>query len=392
MDIWKELQISATTDKTEIRRAYAHRLKQVHPEDDPRGFQRLRDAYEAALQWSRFGFLLLEEDENEPDDSIPEKALAANPSDENPESLMFKTQPEDYTPSPDSCPDEANQEFVEFEIQTEDHAPFPDSSQNEAQRLMDDLVHTLEAEGESAALKRFEAIIKSPEIDNLEIRYIFNELLAEMLHKREKMPYELLARSAELLGMEEKLSEINSDFDYRHEYLVERLKTRRCYLKLLETARMSRSSINREFLNIRLVTRMDILAANILTGPFNPRLFRSVAFWPSKRDAIIRTLDQLKNHHPGVIQYELDPQIVKWWEGKKAAVDKRSRILRPIFIALGISVLLAVIGAPVIYTVVSTNNDPGASGSLSIYRGQPFSLLIMLFWLYNFLRRKSKDD
>jgi hypothetical protein len=52
MSIWNELGIEPTTDGREIKRAYAARLKEVHPEDDAAGFQRLRRAYEDALAHS----------------------------------------------------------------------------------------------------------------------------------------------------------------------------------------------------------------------------------------------------------------------------------------------------------------------------------------------------
>ncbi len=47
--MWQELGIEPTTDAKAIRSAYARRLKALDPERDPAAFQRLRQAYEAAL-------------------------------------------------------------------------------------------------------------------------------------------------------------------------------------------------------------------------------------------------------------------------------------------------------------------------------------------------------
>lgn len=47
------LGLDADADERAIKRAYAAKLKTVRPDEDPDGFQRLNEAYQAALQWAK---------------------------------------------------------------------------------------------------------------------------------------------------------------------------------------------------------------------------------------------------------------------------------------------------------------------------------------------------
>ena len=52
--IWRVLDLAPTDDAIAIKRAYAKRLKTTRPDDDAAAYQRLREAYDHALEWARY--------------------------------------------------------------------------------------------------------------------------------------------------------------------------------------------------------------------------------------------------------------------------------------------------------------------------------------------------
>ncbi len=52
MNLWEVLEIEETTDKKAIRRAYSELVKVYHPEREPEKFQKIYQAYQAALRYA----------------------------------------------------------------------------------------------------------------------------------------------------------------------------------------------------------------------------------------------------------------------------------------------------------------------------------------------------
>lgn len=76
MNIWAMLGIEPTSEVKTIKRAYARKLKECHPEENPENFQRIRQSYESALEEAKW---LSEEPGRQPELSEAELAHLRNP-------------------------------------------------------------------------------------------------------------------------------------------------------------------------------------------------------------------------------------------------------------------------------------------------------------------------
>jgi len=86
MSCWDTLAIEATSDKKQIKRAYAKKIKQFNPEDHPDEFQEVRAAYEQALQIAPFierEDVLVDEQNEEQEESFKERAQSESKNSSN---------------------------------------------------------------------------------------------------------------------------------------------------------------------------------------------------------------------------------------------------------------------------------------------------------------------
>lgn len=91
MSAWQTLGIEPTEDQRAIKRAYAAKLKLIRPDEDPAGFQQLREARDEAIFLSRF---VGEPDDDEYDDFIDDEETETC-NDEDPASHEKPVAPED---------------------------------------------------------------------------------------------------------------------------------------------------------------------------------------------------------------------------------------------------------------------------------------------------------
>ncbi|WP_240344357.1 J domain-containing protein [Paenibacillus sp. SYP-B3998] len=101
MTCWIILGIEPTTDISTIKKAYAKKLKIYHPEDDPEGYQKLREAYETARKRAERFTEMPEKSSQELDHSPVDLDLPQGmPNIEFEADMIEKDQEEKYTPPP----------------------------------------------------------------------------------------------------------------------------------------------------------------------------------------------------------------------------------------------------------------------------------------------------
>lgn len=125
---WEILEIEPTEDERSIKRAYAKKLKIVHPEDDPDGFKHLRAAYERALHEAPWINQTWDEDDYDDGDENPD---TTQPNDTAPEDLIWndaglsaKTAQTCVPPMPENQPD--NWDALIVDVPEADPSATPD--------------------------------------------------------------------------------------------------------------------------------------------------------------------------------------------------------------------------------------------------------------------------
>lgn len=214
MTIWERLGLPPTTDMKAIKRAYARQLKVYHPEDDPAGYQALREAFDAAVGYAKKGapFETVRNDEDwvnaetetEPPreaDLVLPKIRLMNPEaysedsfNREPDLVLPKFRPLPIPPVAETDPAEANLRAVAEWI-------------DRAAALYDDFPSRI-------STVKWEELLHSETVWNLDTAPIVSAQLLSLLQTRRYLPTEvwrMLEKSFGWLRMMEAAGEYDPD-------------------------------------------------------------------------------------------------------------------------------------------------------------------------------------
>ncbi len=273
--VWAVLGIEETGDQIAIRRAYARRLKSTHPEDDPEGFQQLRQAYE----WALGNAARLHKDQ-EPKEGALER-------------------PEDVAPVCGGCDDTALPSASMPTPSAPDGHATPGERHWQAMARLDGLLER--ARAPEILRPALDEILRSPVMDNVSVHGDTEVALAQMLLRHEPAGDGISSQVADYFGWRGRSGEWTQPpaFDHLanrgHQY----------------DQHQERERAHQALLRERAVAEHALAYATLKLGP--PSLSDRKAIRRRAAD-VQRLLDHARGGAPEALE-GLPLDGITWWDG-----------------------------------------------------------------------------
>jgi hypothetical protein len=286
MKSWKILGLSPTRDRSAVRRAYARKLKETNPEDDPEGFRQLREAYELAL-------------------------ATCEPMEEASPPIGVLNDEEERDPQPAGIPSFRVEDLPENGpgLMLAGEAP-PPGQQHRLDQLKLELLRALYERDEKRALSSWDEIRSLPAMVVIDTRWQFEEWIVWNLHDRDLLLPPSLVRSMDALfdWTERRKNHGAEDIEIVDLWLSSLRSS-----ELIEALKEEASGWPRKLLRDKRA-----LAARLLVGRFRPNLLLWAASHPGVAPAMVEIWREVATFDASAFR-KLDPRAVDWWRRRVAA-------------------------------------------------------------------------
>jgi curved DNA-binding protein CbpA len=358
--MWEILGIAQTHDKKAIKQAYAKKLKQTHPQDDPVAFQALRQAYDWALQEADYFkpdnagseqkiiealgsySLLFEIKQNSFDDAFFNKAKDQSKKLDNWEGNKIYL---DQHPSPNNeikiekrdVPPDEDDETENFEVNAEPklkiwHQDPANRLQLEARSHANHLLKLLEDTEMHLVKGRLTQYLENDWFVHIEAKTILEALLLEDIYDQRISPsYKVFAALVEL-------------FEWKNQRLFRSQRDEMIMETVMEQFHYERALYNINNAGLASWRKRRILS--LWTNPPKPMTFRWYALNPLLLSEAKRIFSEWDEECPEIYSH-LNFQSVAWWR------DKIIGNIKPL-IPLDFYTLLQIYSAVFIGTIIST--------------------------------------
>ncbi len=334
MNIWSQLGIEPTGDQRTIKRAYTKLLKRTNPEDDPEGFQRLREAYERATLWAQS---IPAED---PDPQEPIHKVMLGP-------IGLSHQPVPQYKNPHQIRKPHNQAGDDFHAAdqsepTGDRPPQPTEPipAPEDHSMVRHLLATAKNPGTQAAIEELQTLQNTPELEHLDRRDEFEEALLLQITQAQDVPLDFVYDVSIHFGWENHGGYMRRRHPQAIEEILQRISAWQFYLE-------------------HIAYKQNKLAS-VLFGPYEPKRFALRTLSCKYRLAMRDFMEDMEERYPDLLHQYTNTDSYTWWKNK---LSQESPCWPSITLALISFALLAIV---LYVSLITLNTVPTSATTIPL--------------------------